>query len=227
MSKVRSSRTSPILSAIRKLFVSGFVVFTFAAYAIHERLVSTDPAADPPGNAGADGQLLLTSHQVVPTVQPAVPTSQGVASALEGVSSQQQDQSVPLVQQPSATPVPPTVTPVPPTATPVPPTATPKPQSQGQYADGTYTGPTVDAFYGLVQVQATVQNGRLTNVQFLQYPNDRRTSQQINSIAMPYLQQEAIQAQSAYINIISGATLTSEGFAQSLYAALNQAKNPA
>ena len=47
----------------------------------------------------------------------------------------------------------------------------------------------------------------------------------INSQAMPWLKQEAIQAQSAYINIISGATLTSQGFAQSLYVALQQAAN--
>jgi uncharacterized protein with FMN-binding domain len=75
----------------------------------------------------------------------------------------------------------------------------------------------------LVQVQATVQNGKIADVQFLQYPSDRRTSQQINAFAMPYLQQEAIQAQSANVNIISGATLTSEGFAMSLQSALASA----
>jgi uncharacterized protein with FMN-binding domain len=91
------------------------------------------------------------------------------------------------------------------------------------YKDGTYQGPAIDAYYGLVQVQATIKGGTIHDVQFLQYPNDRRTSQQINSIAMPYLQQEAIQAQSAQVNIISGATLTSEGFAISLQSALQSA----
>lgn len=95
----------------------------------------------------------------------------------------------------------------------------------GQLKDGVYIGPSVSAYYGLVQVQATVQSGRLANVQFLQYPSDRRTSQQINSIVMPYLTQEALKAQSAYVNVISGATLTSEAFAQSLNAALKQASN--
>lgn len=95
----------------------------------------------------------------------------------------------------------------------------------GKYKDGVYTGPSVNAYYGLVQVQATVQSGKLANVQFLAFPNDRRTSQQINGIVMPYLQQEALQAQSAHVNIISGATLTSEAFAQSLNGALNQAIN--
>jgi len=91
------------------------------------------------------------------------------------------------------------------------------------YKDGTYTGPTVDVNYGLVEVQATIRNGKIAQVQFLQYPSDRRTSQQINAIAMPYLQQEAIQVQSANVDIVSGATLTSEGFQMSLQSALANA----
>lgn len=93
------------------------------------------------------------------------------------------------------------------------------------YRDGTYQGPAVDAYYGLVQVQVTVQKGAIQNVQFLQYPSDRRTSQEINAQAMPWLTQEAIQAQSANVNIISGATLTSEGFQMSLQSALQSAHN--
>ncbi len=95
----------------------------------------------------------------------------------------------------------------------------------GQYKDGTYTGPRVDAYWGLVQVKAVAQNGQITDVQFLEYPNDRRTSQRINSIVMPYLQTEAIQAQSASVDLISGATLTSEAFSESLQAALTSARN--
>ncbi|HLY27847.1 MAG TPA: FMN-binding protein [Aggregatilineales bacterium] len=96
--------------------------------------------------------------------------------------------------------------------------------SAGQYRDGQYTGSIADAFYGNVQVKATIQGGKLSGVQFLSYPNDRRTSQEINSQAMPWLQSEAIQAQSAQVDLISGATLTSEAFVQSLQAALNQAR---
>ncbi len=95
--------------------------------------------------------------------------------------------------------------------------------SSGAYKDGTYVGPEIDVNYGLVKVQATVQSGKITDVQFLEYPSDRRTSVRINSIAIPYLQQEALQAQSANVNIISGATLTSEGFAMSLQTALSTA----
>jgi uncharacterized protein with FMN-binding domain len=95
---------------------------------------------------------------------------------------------------------------------------------QGQYKNGTYTGPTVNAFYGFVQVKVSIQNGKIANVQFVKYPNDRRTSVRINSVAMPYLQTEAIQAQSANVDVISGATLTSEAFMESLQSALDSAK---
>src|SRR6266480_4883377 len=88
--------------------------------------------------------------------------------------------------------------------------------SQVTYKDGTYTGSAADAFYGTIQVQATVQNGKLTDVQFLQYPNDRDESIQINQQAMPMLKQEAIQAQSANVDIISGATDSSRAFTESL-----------
>lgn len=99
----------------------------------------------------------------------------------------------------------------------------PPPETAGAYKDGTYTGPVTDAFYGTVQVEATVSGGKLTNVQFLRYPNDRGTSVEINRQATPLLAQEAISAQSANVNVISGATQTSEAFRQSLGGALQQA----
>jgi len=111
-------------------------------------------------------------------------------------------------------------TPTTPTLTPA-----PAPKSQGQYVNGTYTGNAADAYYGIVQVEATVQGGKLTDVTFLQYPNDRRTSQRINSQAMPLLRQEAIQAQSANVSGVSGASATSAGFRESLTNALAQAKS--
>ncbi|MBI5004503.1 FMN-binding protein [Candidatus Kaiserbacteria bacterium] len=128
----------------------------------------------------------------------------------------------PVASTPSPTPTP---TPVPtPAPTPVP-TPTPAPAApRGQYTDGSYTGSTVDVYYGLVQVKAIVQRGTLTDVKFLQYPSDRRTSVEINSQAMPLLTQEAIKAQSAKVNGVSGATDTSMGFIRSLGDALAQAK---
>ena len=93
----------------------------------------------------------------------------------------------------------------------------------GQYKNGTYTGSVADAFYGNVQVQVTISSGQITDVQFLQYPNDRSTSVYINSQAMPLLKQEAIQAQSANVSGVSGASATSAAFIQSLTDALSQA----
>ena len=96
--------------------------------------------------------------------------------------------------------------------------------NSGQYKNGTYTGSVEDAFYGNIQVQATVAGGKLTAVKFLQYPNDRHESVQINSQADPWLSQEAIVAQSSNVDIISGATDSSEAFIRSLTRALDQAK---
>src|SRR5579872_2833652 len=95
---------------------------------------------------------------------------------------------------------------IPSSASGTPPTAIPTAQPLGQYKDGTYTGSVADAFYGNIQVQAVISGGRITDVVFLQYPNDRGTSIEINSQAMPFLKQEAIAAQNANVDIISGAT---------------------
>lgn len=92
------------------------------------------------------------------------------------------------------------------------------------YKDGSYTGDAADAYYGLIQVKAVIQGGKITDVQFLQYPNDRQNSIEINTQAMPYLKQEAIQAQSSSVDIVSGATDSSQAFIESLGSALSQAK---
>ena len=96
--------------------------------------------------------------------------------------------------------------------------------SSGQYKDGTYTGPVTDAFYGNYQVQAVISGGKLTDVVFLQYPNDNPTSHSINQQASVFLKQEAIAAQSANVDIVSGASDSSQAFRQSLASALTQAR---
>lgn len=103
-------------------------------------------------------------------------------------------------------------------------TTSTKPKTLGQYADGSYTGTPADAYYGTVQVKTIIKNGALADIQFLQYPSDRSTSRYINSRAIPLLFQEAITAQSARVDGVSGATFTSEAFTQSLDSALAQAK---
>ena len=90
--------------------------------------------------------------------------------------------------------------------------------------DGSYTGSVADAQWGYIQVKAVIQNGKITDVQFLQYPNERDRSVMINSYADPQLTSEAIQAQSANVDIVTGATDSSEAFIQSLSDALSQAK---
>ena len=95
--------------------------------------------------------------------------------------------------------------------------------SGGRYRDGSYTGPMVDAYYGLMQIEAIIKNGRLDSIRVLKYPNDRRTSIFINRQALPQLRNEVIRAQSARVNIVSGATLSSRAFIQSLGAAMQKA----
>jgi uncharacterized protein with FMN-binding domain len=71
-------------------------------------------------------------------------------------------------------------------------------------------------------VQVTVQGGKITDVQFLSHPTGNH-SDRINAQAVPILTQEAIAAQSANVQVVSGATLTSGAFMQSLQSALSQA----
>jgi uncharacterized protein with FMN-binding domain len=89
-------------------------------------------------------------------------------------------------------------------------------------ASGTFTGSPVQTRYGPVQVQITVDSGKVTGALGQQGATDGR-SQMIASVAIPQLQQQAVDAQSANINGVSGASYTSGGFAQSLQSALQQA----
>lgn len=93
-----------------------------------------------------------------------------------------------------------------------------------EYKDGAYTGSVEDVFYGNIQVRAIISSNQISDIEFLQSPNDRRTSIEINSQAKPLLTQEAISAQSANVDIISGATDSSEGFKRSLANALAKSR---
>lgn len=163
----------------------------------------------------------VTTTTTVTTQQPIASTGTTNSSAATAQTPTQQNQSS-QPTQPTSQSAPALTTTTAPAAPVTPPTPAPKPK--GQYVDGTYTGTAADAYYGYVQVQATITGGRLTDVAFLQYPNTHNTSVYINSQAMPYLKQEAIQAQSANVSGVSGASATSAGFVQSLASALAQAK---
>jgi len=126
----------------------------------------------------------------------------------------------------TSTNAPATATPPPASASSTTVTVTPTPATApgAQYKNGSYTGSVADAHWGYIQVQAIIQNGKITDVQFIQYPNDRNRSVMINQYADPQLTSEAIQAQSSNVDVVSGATDSSEAFIQSLSDALSQAK---
>jgi uncharacterized protein with FMN-binding domain len=85
------------------------------------------------------------------------------------------------------------------------------------------TGAVSMTAYGPVQVQIRVRGSRIVSIDNLALPFDRSRSQEISSIAGPLLRSEALQAQSARIDVVSGATYTSDGYAQSLQSALDRA----
>ena len=95
--------------------------------------------------------------------------------------------------------------------------------SKSTSATKTYDGDPVSTRFGNVQVQITVQRGKITKADVLQVPWNDHRDQEINSYAVPVLNGEAVSAQSATIDMVSGATFTSEGYIQSLQSAIDQA----
>ena len=87
----------------------------------------------------------------------------------------------------------------------------------------TVTGDVAQTQWGPVQVQIVVDSGTITQVSVLQYPSGNGQDAQINGYALPILVDETVQAQSAEIDMVSGATVTSVGYLQSLQSALDQA----
>ncbi|MEV0414286.1 FMN-binding protein [Streptomyces sp. NPDC050448] len=96
--------------------------------------------------------------------------------------------------------------------------------SAGASRSGTFTGDVIDTRYGPVQVAVTMSAGRLTAVEVLQVPSENRRDREIASYAVPRLTDEAIGAQSAQIDAVSGATYTSEGYTRSLQSALDNSR---
>ena len=134
--------------------------------------------------------------ETTPTPKPAPPTANATATG-----------------RAAATPAPTNATPAPTNATPAPTNAT---------GPATATGKVISTPYGQVQVQITVDNGKITDVQAVKLPT-HGDSGQISDYVKPILASETLQAQSAKIDIVSGATYTSMGYARSLQSALDQA----
>ena len=90
-------------------------------------------------------------------------------------------------------------------------------------AGTTYAGDAVSTRYGDVQVEITVADGKVTAARVLQVPWNDHRDQEINAAAVPILNEEAVAAQDADIDMVSGATYTSEGYVGSLQSALDRA----
>ena len=227
---------------MRKIALSLFVFAASGAYVLHQR-AGGDPLLDGglQVDATAPAALAVKPRMAVsievPTALPRpAPVAPPAPEPPASVAINTLQPVDPLPQAP-ADPPPQPVDPAPVAAIPAPsapiPTLRPTPAPplvqvrndppalpKGQYRDGTYPGPTVDAYYGMLQVQAVVRGGKLVSVDVLQYPADRRTSRAINHQALPMLEQEVLQAQSARVDIVSGATLTSSAYRRSLGRAL-------
>ena len=189
---------------MKKFFLSFFLIITFAFYVVLSRGPDSQTLSIPDTGVGKSIPRPSVSDNV-PAVSPNVPPT-GTGSV----------KSTPKTSPSISGNIPPTVpTPLPMQSPPV---------NSGLYKDGGYVGSVADAYYGNVQVKAVITAGKITNVQFLDYPHDRSTSREINMQAMPYLIQEAIQTQSAQVDVVSGATETSGAFVESLSSALAQAR---
>jgi len=103
-------------------------------------------------------------------------------------------------------------------------TSTPSPTSSARAAaSASYAGDIADTRWGPVQVQITVRGGKITRSEAIQYPQGNGRDAQINGYALPILNQEVVQQQGASIDTVSGATVTSDGYLQSLQSAIDQA----
>jgi uncharacterized protein with FMN-binding domain len=95
--------------------------------------------------------------------------------------------------------------------------------SSGTSASGTYKGTAVQTRFGPVQVQITVANGKITDITALQLTNTDGKSIQISNRAAPLLRSKVLAAQSADVQTVSGATITSDAYLTSVQAAIDAA----
>ena len=232
---------------MRKVLLSLVVLAASGGYAWSQygKILAQDAAIDGADlGTAASSQQALSAPSTLPVksapletssvVEPP-PASKASAVTVTGALSRGVDHTVTgstvaaLIAHAAFAPMPPARAPTP-TPTPQPQIAALPPKlpvpPQEKYRDGTYRGATANAYYGLVQVQAIIKGGSLVSVKVLQYPSDRNTSRYINAHALPVLQREAIKAQTAKVDFVSGATLTSQAYIKSLSSALTQGHSP-
>lgn len=198
----------------KQIILSASLIAAFILFVIYEKT----------GNSTID-----------PTRSPMANTAETTVANTSSVSlaSDEKTQAIdiPIVSPPTHTnpkstiALTPTVAPTPSPVIKSNPVPAPAPISQASgFKNGTFNGKVADAYYGNMQVAAIISGGRLSDVKFLQFPNEQHESLEISNRSLPKLKTEAISSQSAKVDIISGATQTSEAFNETLADALFQAK---
>jgi uncharacterized protein with FMN-binding domain len=178
---------------------------------------SSDPAlvsSGPPASSAAASSALPSDPAS------SAPVSSAAASATAAPSTSRS------AAAPSGTKASPTPTKSSAKPTPKP---TPKPSPTASGTTKTVTGSAVTVsegrrVFGVVQVRVTLTNGKITAATAINYPNNDSRSSEISSFSIPILSQEVLQAQGTSIAVVSGATYTSNAYAQSVQAALDAAK---
>jgi uncharacterized protein with FMN-binding domain len=219
----------------KKILVSFFVILGFVFYAIYQRndngqqnfVISPTTTNSPVAQSSPDLASITTESQSSSNPPLALPENKKLYNYEddeedESYSSQSSQSSANQTNTINSSAASTTTTNTTPTTSAT--TTTTTTVANALYKDGQYDGGIANAYYGNVQVRAIIQGGKLTDVQFLSYPNDRNQSIRINSYALPILKSEAIKVQSAQVDIVSGATNSSRAFINSLSPALSQAK---
>ncbi len=194
------------MNNFKKTALSIFVIAIFVVYVFYQQRNSGVPAVLVVASANSASSVPAANNPAVPSVK--LPAAQ-VSSGNDDGRRSSNNVNVPVNPTPPVS--------LPPVPAPV---AT---VSRGKYKDGTYTGNSADAYYGNIQVQAVIKNGKIADVIFLDYPQDRNRSIMVNDYAMPILRSEAIRSQNAQVDAVSGATDSSGAFVSSLSSALSQA----
>lgn len=171
-------------------------------------LLGLKPHSDTPlADKGNDSKFTITQSDVQGGGEPSSqPSSQSSSGGSSGSSGSSQPASPPSSPSSSG--------------------SLSSPSSSAPAASGTsktVTGDAADTRFGPVQVAVTFDGKKITQIQVLQYPTETGRDQEINTYAIPQLNQQAMTAQSAQIDGVSGATYTSEGYQQSLQSAIDKA----
>jgi len=210
---------------ISRIVLSTGFVLASGAYAFWQHLIRLDAVAPPP----AVQRLFRPLPQPLPST-PKIsesPLSDMTGPPVSAASPRGTHPARPVtaLASPSALPGsrlarPKIEPPVTSSAAPIPPSSLPA----SPYRDGEYIGEVVDSYYGPIQVRVTIFTGDIINADTPVYPNHFERSDEISHWAIPELVDEVIKAQSADIDIVSGATQTSVAYYNSLVSALEKAK---